>query len=151
MFERIIEIIVFVISELQSKQNITDVDLMQLQNLGYTNSEISTAFSWLADKYDFEQLDEMRDFSSVNSYRLLHEVEEEMFTKEAYGELIQMQTLKLISNEQIESIIERALFSSHTQIDSSKLKQLIANIVFKQNSDFIHGSRLMLNGTDTIH
>lgn len=151
MFERIIEIIVFVIAELQSKRNITDFDLKQLQNLGYTNSEISTAFSWLADKFEFpeESFDETTTQSS--SFRVLYSAERELFTKEAYSELIQMQTLKIISNDQLEIILDRIMYSGSELIDSRRLKQITAQVVFNDGMESIYGSRIMLNGTDTIN
>lgn len=151
MFERIIEIIVFVISELQNKQNITDVDLKQLQNLGYTNTEISTAFSWLADKFELSDDIDGESITQRSSIRILHTSEQELFTKEAFSELIQMQTLRMISNEQLELLLERGMYSGGELIDNRRLKQLVAQIVFSDVMDSVYGSRIMLNGTDAIN
>lgn len=151
MFERIIEIIVFVIAELQSKKNITDVDLKQLQNLGYTNTEISTAFSWLADKFEIADDFDGESITQKSSIRILHSTEQELFTKEAYRELIQMQTLRMISNEQIELLIERGMYSGGELIDTRRLKQFVAHSVFSDVMQSVYGSRIMLNGTDSIN
>ena len=45
MQERIVEIILFLVSELKSNKQLNDVDVSLLTENGYTQSEISTAFS----------------------------------------------------------------------------------------------------------
>ena len=52
MYERIVEIITFVLSELKQNKKLSEIDLNVLQDRGYSSSEISTAFSWLVDKLE---------------------------------------------------------------------------------------------------
>ena len=152
MFERIIEIIVYVISELQGKKSISDIDVQELKSLGYTNSEISTAFSWLVDRAELsQQLFSEEKPTRSQSFRVMHEAEEDLFTKEAYGELIQMQTLGILNNEQIEALIEKSMMSGWLQIDKKHLIKYIATTIFADNSETRFGSRVMLDGSDTIN
>ncbi len=150
-YQRIVEIIVYLISELKSNKNFSDIDIMELRSRGYTHSEISTAFSWLADRIEFsEEIFFSENFSNINSFRILHDVERDMFTKDALGELIQMQALGLIDNENIESIIDKAISMGIRQLDSEQLKSFIALSILHVGDD-IPGSRLLLNGNDSIN
>ncbi len=151
MFERIIEIIVFVISELKQNKHISDIDVDELQKLGYTNSEISTAFSWLADRIEFsEQVVAESSIRSTDSFRIFHDAEKELFTRDALGELIQFQSLGLLNNDHIESLIERALMSGLMEVDTQTLKTFVAGILFSASAN-ADSNRVMLRGNDTIN
>lgn len=151
MFERIIEIIVYVMSELKQNKQLTEIDVNELHQLGYTNSEISTAFSWLVDKIEFEDSEKYEKKSSIASFRILHEAEKELFTKPALGELVQYTALGILTNEHIEQIIERALMSGMTSIDSNNLKSFVAFSVFNAYNNNAGGVRFMLMGGETIN
>lgn len=151
MFERIIEIIVYVISELRQNKHITEIDVSELNKLGYTNTEISTAFSWLVDRVEFSFQYFGNENYSNTSFRILHEAEQELFTNQAWGELIELHSLGLISNEHIEMLIEKALMLGVQEINSSQLKTFVASLIFNGNSKNMPGSRVMLNGYDTIN
>ena len=49
MKEKVIEILVYIMSEVQENKRLSDIDLGDLKSQGYTQSEISAAFSWLYD------------------------------------------------------------------------------------------------------
>lgn len=147
MFERIIEIIIYVISELKNNKSLSDIDLVKLKKLGYTNSEISAAFNWLADKSGKADFTLPSEGSSV-SFRILHDAERELFTREAWGELVQYQTLGMLDNEQVEAIIEHALIQTLKRIDKATLKIMVAGILFQKHS---YEGNYMLNGNETIN
>lgn len=152
MFERIIEIIVYVISELKQNKQISEIDIDQLNELGYTNSEISTAFSWLVDRLEFSDQMFMKDeTTSDDSFRILHEAEKELFTQDAIGQLIQLHSLGILTNDHIESLIERALITGIDRIDSSGLKSFVAGMIFNSQPTSRSGNRILLKGNDTIH
>lgn len=150
--ERIIEIIVYVISELRQKKEISEIDLDTLEKLGYSNSEISTAFSWIIDQADMtdSKVSEVQ-FTNSRSFRILHEVERDLFTKDALGELIQLHSLKILSNDNIESIIERTLLTGASKIDSADLKSMVSDMLFNSQFNNSIGSRILLRGNDTIN
>ena len=152
MNEKIIEIIIFVISELRSNKNISEIDIDGLIDLGYTDSEISTALSWLVDRTEFaDNKDYSRAATRASSFRVLHTAESDMFTKDAWGEMIQLSSLGILTNDNIESLIERAAITGINKIDSEQLKSFVANAVFNVQMQDFPGSRVMLTGTDTIN
>lgn len=151
MYERIVEIITFVLSELKQNKKLSEIDLNILQDRGYSSSEISTAFSWLVDKLEFGFPSQPLEITDVNSFRILHDAEKELFTESAWGELIQMQMLGLVSAEQIELIIERALLSGVFKIDANYLKNMVASFMFNATKSVSSGSRVLLSGNDSIN
>ena len=152
MHERIIEIIVYVISELKQNRNISEIDLDELQGLGYTHAEISTALSWLVDRLEFsDKYAPPSEFGAAASHRVFHKSEREMLTLEAYGELIQMQQLGLITNEQTEMLLEKAMLMGTHSVDVHQLRYFVANAVFGAQYNALPAHRFMLTGTDSIN
>ncbi len=152
MHERIIEIIVYVISELKQNRKLSEIDLNELQDLGYTHAEISTALSWLVDRLDFsDNIGLPADFGSVSAYRVFHKSERELFTREAFGELVQLQQLGLVTNEQTEMLLEKALLLGNGAIDVHQLRYFVANAVFGAQYNALPAHRFMLSGADSIN
>jgi|DewCreStandDraft_4_1066084.scaffolds.fasta_scaffold00019_33 uncharacterized protein Smg (DUF494 family) len=152
MYERIIEIIIYVVSELYKNKTLNNINLEQLQSMGYTNSEISTALSWIIDRIEStDNIFQNSNNSFSTSFRILHNVEQELFTTEAWGKIIEMNTLGILSNEQIENLIDKAGMMGLRQIDTNQLKYYIGTSFLEANDKMMGGSRLMLLGNDTIN
>lgn len=151
MYEKIIEIIVYVIQQVKQNKSLNELNVEELQKKGYSNSEISTALSWLIDKSEItERLFPSPDASNNESFRVLHDTEKDLFTKDAWGELISMKELGIISNENIEMLIDRSAIMGFQQIDAQQVKLFVANAVF--NTYLMNpGSRYMLRGNDAIN
>lgn len=152
MFERIFEIILFVIAELKYDSDLTKVDVKKLEKLGYSSSEISTAFSWLVDKMTYDEVNSIPNESiKEKSLRVFDESEKEIFTKEALGELTQLNTLGLINSIEIEYLIERVLISGSPEVDKKMLSDMLGSILFNNMDSGYYGSRLILTGNETIN
>ncbi len=152
MYERIIEIIVFVMTELNQNKKITEIDIQTLSDLGYTREEISTAFSWLADRIELaDQLISVFAPSSPKAFRIFNDNEKDLFTKEAFGEILHLNSIGLLTNQHIEQIIERALLLGLNKVDSAQLKNFVAVNIFQIQNTQINGSRIMLLGNDTVN
>ncbi|MGA2297506.1 MAG: DUF494 family protein [FCB group bacterium] len=152
MYEKIIEIIVFVIAELKQNKHFDEIDIDELQRLGYTKEEISTAFSWLVDRIEFsDKFPTTAVFTNVKSFRVLHDVEKQLFTPEAWGDLIQLHSLGIITNEMIEVLIERAIMMGMQEIDCENLKSFVASFIFNAHSNNSMSQRYMLKGNETVN
>ncbi len=152
MYERIIEIIMLVIAEFRKRNSINAIDLNELQRRGYTSAEISAAFSWLVDKVEFtKELLPLHECATLASFRVFHEAERELFSRQALGELMQMQELGIIGNQHIEEIIERTLLSGMRKVGAKDLKNMVATLMFNVEHTRGAGFRLMLEGNETIN
>lgn len=152
MYEKIIEIIVFVITELTQNKKISDIDLNKLASLGYTTEEISTAFSWLIDRMDYTNKAKNEYTSQdLTSFRILNSIEADLFTQEAWGEIMNLKTLGILNNQQIENIIDWASFMSMSPVDLYQIRNYVAFNILNVQSYQKNGSRFMLLGNETIN
>jgi uncharacterized protein Smg (DUF494 family) len=151
MYERIVEIITLVIAELRTNKSIADVSITNLESLGYSNSEISTALSWLIDRLEFSDNSFVNHKPDSSSFRILHEIEKDLFTSEAWGQVIQLHALGLLTNEHIEILIERTAMMGFRQVDIHQLRLFVAYAVFNISINNQPTNKLMLQGNETIN
>jgi uncharacterized protein Smg (DUF494 family) len=151
LYEKIIEIIVFLLSELKNNKQLAEIDVDKLSNLGYTQNEINTAFSWVYSKiYSGERIF-IDDTTESNSHRFLHDVEQNVIEPEAYGYLIQLRELGLINNMDVDLVIDRIMVSSFNRVDLADMKLMIASYLLDIDDMNNSNSRMMINANDTVH
>ncbi len=152
MFERIIEIMLYVMTELHAKKTFSDIDIRKLHQLGFSTREISTALSWLADKFDLgSHTSEYKLTNRIESLRILSDFEKDYFTEEAYAELINLYSLGLINNEHINFITERASMTNGLSINKGLLRNIVANLLFSQPLANMESNRVVMNYSETIN
>ena len=151
MYERVVEIIMFLVNELQSNKQLGDVDISVLSKNGYTQSEISTAFSWLFERMNVGQM--MVDETEANdaSHRILHDVEKMVISPEAFGYLLQAHQFRVLTNRDLETIIERVMAAGFSKVGVPEMKSFIAGMLFDTESQQGAGGRISWNNNDTIH
>jgi uncharacterized protein Smg (DUF494 family) len=148
MQERIVEIILYLVSELRSNKRLSDVDVSSLTRDGYTQSEISSAFSWLFERLSLGK--SMTDVTSGSStsHRMLNDTEKMVVESQAYGYLIQCQQLGLLNNSDVETIIERIMMAGFTTIGLPEMKSFVAGYLFDLEGS---SGQISLGMNDTIH
>jgi uncharacterized protein Smg (DUF494 family) len=148
MQERIVEIILYLVSELRSNKRLSDVDVSSLTRDGYTQSEISSAFSWLFERLTLGK--SMTDVTSgaSTSHRILNDTEKMVIESQAYGYLIQCQQLGLFSNIDVETIIERIMMAGFTTVGLPEMKSFVAGYLFDMEGS---NGQVSLGTNDTIH
>ena len=155
MQERLIEIIVFLLEEFkQTTNNENYKDLSkELVSLGYTENEINLAFSWIFNHLQNKQLGAEEEFQlAENSNRILHDVEKMVITADAYGYLLQMTHLGLLTDYDLELVIERALSIGTSNITLEDVKSIAASLIFGGDSNFNSFDGFFFSqGTNTIH
>ncbi|MFA6542025.1 MAG: DUF494 family protein [Bacteroidota bacterium] len=152
MQEKIVEILVYLISELRKNTPIGDIDLSILSQRGYSTTEISTAFNWLFEKVNHgDAIITDTAPSSPHSHRVLHEAERLVISSEAYGYLIQLRELGLINDLDIEVLIDRVMMSGYATVSIDEIKLLVVSLLMENDDSMNFGSRKMLHGNDTIH
>lgn len=152
MKERVLEILVFIMSEIQADKKISEIDLGNLTDRGYTQAEISAAFSWL---YENLQLNKGAVSTEAirprGSFRLLHDAEKMALSTEAQGLLVQLRQLGLLDDRDMENVIERAMMAGYEKLSVEEVRTLIASVLFSKPGDDGGVGRSMLNDRDTIH
>lgn len=129
MQEKIVEILIHVLSEVhKSNKSLSDVDITALEKKGYTSSEISTAFSWLFDRIQAKK--EQKEKKREHSFRILHSAEKEVISKDAFGYLLSLHELNLISDSELEAIIERAMMSGFDKLNQDEIRLIALSVIF---------------------
>jgi uncharacterized protein Smg (DUF494 family) len=140
MDQRIVEILIYLIGEIQSRRlELDEVEVISddLVKRGFTENEISTAITYLFDrvqKKEFEWKSESEHPYWPFSERVLHEVERMVLTPEAYGYLLQLKHLRLINALELEQIIERSLLMGTTRISLDDVRIIVASYLFDSES-----------------
>jgi uncharacterized protein Smg (DUF494 family) len=153
MYDRIIEIIVYVMSEIKTiNKLISEIDFGNLETLGYSQSEISAALSWILDTT--ESKNKFNIVSAPNSafpLRILNESESEIFTPAAWSELNNYVMLGVISYEQLEFVIERFLIMNIRRIESDSINPIIADLLFSQALSVPNSPQVILHGFESVN
>ena len=155
MNERVVEILVYIMSEIRKNQSVSNkLDLLS-QNLieqGYSESEISSAFTWLLDhlNHDTEELFERQQPTLRTSVRHLHEIERSIIAVPAQGYIIQLRELGLIDELDVEQILERAMMSGHGQVTVDDIKSIVA-AMFLASEPGIEGSFFIFDENPIVH
>ncbi|MDQ7053280.1 MAG: DUF494 family protein [candidate division KSB1 bacterium] len=134
MNERVVEILVYIMNHLRSKKgNLNQLELLSrdLLDRGYTENEISSAFSWLMERLEagYEEIIRQTAPASSFSFRVLHELEQMIILPEAYGYLLQMKALGLLDDFDVEQVIERAVMLGSSKVDMPAIKAIIASVL----------------------
>jgi uncharacterized protein Smg (DUF494 family) len=148
MQERVVEIILFLVNELRSNKRLNDVDVSSLARDGYTQSEISSAFSWLFERLSTGKSMTESTSGTSSSHRMLNDTEKMVVDSHAYGYLIQCQQLGLLSNGDVETIIERIMMAGFAAVGLPEMKSFVAGYLFDMQGS---SGQISLGTNDTIH
>jgi len=151
MYERVVEIILFLVNELRTNKGLNEVDVSVLTRRGYTQSEISTAFAWLFDRMSVGQAVVFSDKPEGSSHRVLHEAEKLVITREAQGYLLQCHQLGLLGISEMETIIEKIMSAGFSSVGIEEIKTFVAAVLFGSDDSEGGASRVSFDGNDTIH
>ncbi len=152
MKDRVVEILVYLMSEMQDNKPLHEVDLSLLRDRGYTTSEISAAFSWLYENSRSERLEASRPGrAGAGSRRMFHEAEKNVLSTAAQGYLIQLHELGLIDERDTEIVLERAMSSGYAGLTVQEVRDIVATVLFSGERPAGGGGQSMLNNEDTIH
>ncbi len=152
MKERVVEILVFLMSEMRQDKQLHEIDLAPLRERGYTTSEISAAFSWLYENIGSGQSETFPPtHARKESRRILHEAERMVFSMEAQGYLIQLAELGLLDDRDLETVIDRSMSSGYAGLTVLEVREVVAAVLFARERPTGSSGQSMLNNEDTIH
>lgn len=150
MRERIVEILVYLMNEIQENRTIGEPEIADLKERGYTQMEISTAFSYLHEHFSSGTGELLRLAPpSAGSRRLLHDAEREAFSTEAQGLLIHLRELGLLDDRGVETVIERAMMTGYERLSVQELQGIVASVLFARGER--GGAGMLVSGGDSIH
>jgi len=132
MNERVVEILVYIMNEIQGEKaapNHMELISRDLLQRGYTENEISSAFSWLYERHQNENEELVRHTGPTlpGTFRVLHDLECLVISPAGYGYLLQLKHLGILDDAEIEQVIERAMMVGATRLPEEAIKSLVAS------------------------
>ncbi|MCU0330323.1 MAG: DUF494 family protein [Candidatus Kapabacteria bacterium] len=150
--QRIMEIISFVMSELRQHRPLNDIDMGELHRRGYTDGEISAALSWIMERSSLMMGADEATPPQAGSYRILHGIEHDVMSVEAWGALISYRDVGLLTPTDVENVLERVLVMGSEQgVTDADIQSIIAAYLMHQQPSIQSGSRTLLDGSETIN
>lgn len=144
--ERVMDIIADMISERKSGTPISSIDTRELLERGYSNSEIAAALSWIIER------GVEADAETTDGFRILHGIEQNVLTIEAWGMLMTYAELGFLGTDDLEQILERAvMLGNERQVAIPEIKAIIAAYMLDGSAYASSSNRRLLLGSDSVH
>lgn len=134
MDERILEIVIYMVSRLREDESdrpqISDM-ARDLQSQGFTEREISSAYSWMFDRYggEFDRLSR-REEATLQSTRVLAPRERLAVSADAFGYLGRLVTLGILRRADLEEVIEACVQSGRHDVTTDEMKMIVSGALF---------------------
>lgn len=123
-----------------------------LIGLGYSPQEIETALFWYYNRLESNTGDQVAtDHPDSKSFRILHEVERTILTPGAYGYLVELRALGLISILDMDQIIEKAIIVGGKKVSQEDIKSLVATFIMEQEAGLPFPERLVFLKTESTN
>lgn len=151
MQSNVIDIILYLVRQLQVGKKLKDIDLKSLKS--YSNAEIGAAYSWIYQKHENGELDHVFQghyTHEESSHRVLHMAERMIIDPHAYGYLLELLNAGLITQHQMEHIIEKSLLGNAERITLDRIKSIVSGYITKSEPGSILHS-FYLKGNETIN
>ncbi|MBN1466629.1 DUF494 family protein [candidate division KSB1 bacterium] len=134
MDKRFLDVLTFVLNEINENSD-GDLDLQTvidvLEDEGYSEDEISSAMSWIMNHGD--QLDRITTEQKSNIprpvWRSLNDIEEETISPKAYSYLFHLRELNILTDDNLEKIIDRAVNLRLLRMSVEDMKDLVTAVV----------------------
>ncbi|MFA5404816.1 MAG: DUF494 family protein [Ignavibacteria bacterium] len=149
--DKVIEIIVYILSEIKEIEQLNEIDVNRLTDKGYSDTEINTAFAWIFSKLDEGELIFKDKNEDIKSHRIFNPIEDKIFTVDSKGYLLLLRELGLLNDLEIDLVIERVHLSGYQKININELKKFIASFILNSDSKSDILSRLILQNNETIN
>ncbi|MCX7878561.1 MAG: DUF494 domain-containing protein [Ignavibacteria bacterium] len=138
---KIIDLIVYFITELKTSKGISDEILIPLAESGYSQNDINIALEWVFTHATDKNTKGNNTFSSK---RFLSKNEERVISPEAFGLLMRLHELGILTHADVNLILDTIMLSEAPQkVELDDLKLIVSAFLMK-------GRRLHSNFTELM-
>jgi uncharacterized protein Smg (DUF494 family) len=153
MEERILEIVFYLVEHVRNHNGQIGpfrTISKDLKSRGFTDSEISSAYSWFLEELQRDGGRIQPVEKSPASVRVLSPQEMQHFTPEAAGLLLQLFRFRLVSAAQFERIVDKSMMLGGEIIDLAVMKVIAARYVFSSGTA-VDLNWFNVDGSETIN
>ncbi|OGU56064.1 MAG: hypothetical protein A2X64_05220 [Ignavibacteria bacterium GWF2_33_9] len=148
--DRTVDILLEIASEILNKKSLLKINTKRLEGLGYTKTEISYALNVLLEKNP--QAFKRKKKNIDASTRILNKDEKNLFSKEAFKDILLLQAIGIIDQNDLNELIERIIIYFGKNVNQSDLRNIVNNMIGSEEIfDVDTGLRLTLRRDEKIH
>lgn len=147
MTGKVLEVLAELISGIKHDFGKTNI---VIETQKYDKKVIAAAYSWIYEKVTRDIIHD-QDVFSAESFRLLSTDELNKIGEANYSYLFHFYNIGLITNDDMELIIEQLMFFNEEEISNESINILILGLFLDIDSHTLPGSRLLLYSSDTIN
>ncbi|MFC1475310.1 DUF494 family protein [Candidatus Zixiibacteriota bacterium] len=141
MRNKILEIVIFLMDYMRDNYDndgASDDASHALKDLGYSEYEIDSAYDWFLDQFNPVGEQHYSEFPGKNSSsRVLTETERIFINAESYGFLLKLLHHHLITDEQLEKIIERIMIIAlDKKVTIDQIKMIASSVIFSDYDSY---------------
>jgi uncharacterized protein Smg (DUF494 family) len=153
--DRILAIVFYLVQHLRSNNgslgHLDDIS-KSLRNLGFTDSEISSAYGWFLEEVQSRsEKFVVSDDMSRSMPRVFSEAERQKIDSSAQGYLIQVHQMGLLDDDEFETVVERAMMLSPENADIDTVKMVTSTVLFGSTTASMDLNWFNVSGDETIH
>ena len=134
MNNRVIEILIQILGHLKEH----DMDIESLSEFsdglitrGYNEKEVAEAIQWFLEKINSKTIVSTEIIEQKKeSVRILHDYERLNIPPEAYGYLLKLKSMSVITGTQMEKILDYYMFLGSNSLNNSDINEIVANVLF---------------------
>ncbi len=149
MMSELINILIKLAEEINSRKSIDKVLEKISLNRKVSKNLVAALYSWIFDKINRDSIDDK--IYSGQGIRILSEDELEQIGIENYNYIMHLHNLGLLDYPDLEKIIEQALVYPEGELDDEQINLLVLSIFLETNINLPPGSRFLLYSSDTIN
>jgi uncharacterized protein Smg (DUF494 family) len=141
MYHKIMEILVLLMDEFGTqtwKPEQVDQFNEHLIQHGYTEQEINSAFYWLYNRFGWDNGAPLSkvvlNLPQEDSSRVLNPIEQRFVSPEAFGYLLQLRYMHLLTAREMEEVIERSQLLDFQRASVDEIKVVVQSLLFDEGA-----------------
>lgn len=134
MDKRFLDVLTFVLDEIDENGS-SDLDLETIvdvmQDEGFSDDEIQSAMTWILSQNNVLNSISTDQRSTVPRpmWRALNDIEEQTISPKAYSYLFHLRQINVLTDDNMEKVIDRAVDLRLNQMNVEDMKDLVAAVV----------------------
>ncbi|MCK9425856.1 MAG: DUF494 family protein [Ignavibacteriaceae bacterium] len=151
MRNRLAEVLSKLLDGLAKENSLEQVEIKLLKKKKFDKTVVATAYSWIYDKINANQLGRKTHKSISKGMRIFSEDEMHIIGVKNYNRLLKLYNISLLTNSDLDGIMEQIFFFPEFPLSDDEMNFLILNSIIDVDKLSIPGSRKLLYLSDKIN
>ena len=151
MRNRLAEVLSKLLDGLAKDKSLEHVESKLLKKKKYDKTIVATAYSWIIDKINANQVGHISHPTVSKGMRIFSEDEMHIIGIQNYNRILKLFNIGLLTNSDLDGIMEQIFFFPEFPLTEDEMNFLILNSIIDVDKLSIPGSRKLLYLSDKIN